>query len=119
MKIETRFTLQRCQFVLSLCQLAGNRKIMPLRNKAFPAKPEVETSSYRGPDRRGCDADNVRSGEAAFDDKGNSVWKLRTHPRRREDDDTAKLMAPLDVDSLSLLDEETAPEGYDPYSRND
>ncbi len=92
---------------------------MPLRNKSLPAKPNTETPSYRGPDRRGRDTDNARSGEAAFDDKGNSVWKLRTHPRRRKDDDTAKLMAPLDVDFLNLLDDEIAPEGYDPYSRDD
>lgn len=92
---------------------------MPIRNKPFPDKPETENSSYRGPERRGRGAENGKSGEAIFDERGNSVWKTRTQPRRRSNDDTATLMAPLDVDFLSILDDGVVADGYDPYSRDD
>ncbi len=92
---------------------------------------EVVTPSYRGPDRRDPNADeNIVEpvSSVSFDAKGDPVWRMRADvPRRRKDDKPINLLDHLNLDSLSLQDEEplrgeenTRPsEGYNPYNRND
>ncbi len=94
------------------------------KNKPFPSNPEIVTASYRGPDRRDPDADEP-VGSVSFDVKGNPVWQLRVDlPRRRKDDKPINLRNCLDLDLLSVQDEEgeesTKPTGgYNPYNRGD
>jgi hypothetical protein len=94
----------------------------PNKDKPFPANPKIVTSRYRGPDRRGRypdeETDTQPSGEVVFDAKGNPVWRVRVDvPRRRKDDDTIDMLKRLEVDSLSLADDDNGPSdaGYDPY----
>jgi hypothetical protein len=50
------------------------------------------------------------------------VWRVRVDvPRRRKDDDTIDMLKRLEVDSLSLADDENGPSdsGYDPYLKNE
>ena len=93
------------------------------RNKPFPANPQVVTTRYRGPDRRGRGPDEQldegASGEVTFDAKGNPVWQIRVDmPRRRKDDHTIDMLKRLELDSLSLADESVpkGDTGYNPYN---
>ena len=62
--------------------------------------------------------------EIEFDAKGNPVWRVRVDsPSRRQDDDTLDLLKCLDVEGLSLTEDETPNNddrgrGYDPYGRH-
>jgi len=99
------------------------------KNKPFPAKSNIITAGYRGPDRREPDADQdpgKPTGNVSFNETGNPVWQMRAEvPRRRQDDDTIDMLKCLDLDSLSLEDEDSLPgeedteptDGYDPYNR--
>jgi hypothetical protein len=89
--------------------------------KPFPSNPQIVTPTYRGPDRRGLYEDITEpSGHVEFDDKGNTIWRLRAIPLRRKDDDTANLLGVLRVDFLAVEEAEKLSKsgGYDPYSRD-
>ena len=100
-------------------------------NKPFPSNPEVVTPRYRGPDRRDPDVyeeyvEPILS--VGFDVKGDPVLQTQSSvPRRRKDDKPINLLDHLDLDSLSLQDEDTSQVekntrpsgGYDPYDRSD
>jgi hypothetical protein len=75
-----------------------------------------------GPERRKKEKTRP-TGTVRFDAKGNPIWEVRVDtPRRREDDETFDLIKSLDIDNLSLSDDEpkdeTGNRGYDPYSRS-
>ena len=101
------------------------------KNKPFPSNPKIVTPSYRGPDRRESNADESTVevvNSVSFDVKGDPVLQLRVDlPRRREDDKPINELDHLNLDSLSLQDEDssqgeenTRPSGgYNPYNRND
>jgi hypothetical protein len=101
------------------------------KNKPLPSDSDVAMPRYRGPDRRDADADeeNVESVlNVEFDVKGDPVLQAKSSvPRRREDDKPVNLLDHLDLDSLSLQDEDSSQDekivrpggGYDPYNRND
>jgi hypothetical protein len=57
-------------------------------------------------------------GSVEHDDLGNAVWNWRVDvPRRREDDPTIDLLECLDVEGLSLEEDEpeTEDDGFEPY----
>ena len=61
-------------------------------------------------------------GGISHDDQGNAVWEWRVEvPRRRDDDPTIDLLECLDVDGLSLEDDDKAEEpdtkSFNPYDR--
>jgi hypothetical protein len=86
-----------------------------------PKARSADTTKPARPDRR--KKEKVRpNGTVRFDAKGNPIWEVRVDtPRRRENDDTFDLIKSLDIESLSLSDEEpeeeTGNRGYNPYSR--
>lgn len=61
-------------------------------------------------------------GGVSHDDLGNAVWEWRVDvPRRRDDDPTIDLLDCLDVDGMSLEDDESAPdeeESFNPYNKS-
>jgi hypothetical protein len=99
------------------------------KDKPFPANPKVVTFRYRGPDLRGTEPEDEadmpapsKLGDVKFDAKGNPVLQIRAdEPRRRKDDDTIDLLKRLELESLSLADDDAVQQviGYDPYGRED
>ena len=97
----------------------------PFDNRAFANKSQIETFRYSGPDRRITPLEigellstSAQLGEVTFDAKGNPVWQLAVEiPRRRANDEPVDLLECLDVDSLSLEDDNGAKDtpGYNPY----
>lgn len=65
--------------------------------------------------------DPATVGSVGHDDLGNAVWTWRVDvPRRRDDDPTLDLLECLDIDGLSLEDEDAdAPEekSFNPYNK--
>ena len=59
-------------------------------------------------------------GTVGHDDLGNAVWEWRVDvPRRRDDDPTIDLLDCLDVDGLSIEDEESenSEDKFNPYNK--
>lgn len=100
------------------------------KNKPVSSDPDVATPRYRGSDRRDADTDeeNVEVVlNVEFDVKGDPVLQAQsTVPRRRKDDKPVNLLDHVDLDSLSLQDEDSPQDeknarpggGGDPYDRN-
>lgn len=87
-------------------------------DKRPPDGPDVDTGTYRGPDRRHVVEDERTAVEVRFDAKGNPVWRIRSDiPRRREKDDTLDLLKCLDNETLALEDDTLEQDGsaFDPY----
>lgn len=82
--------------------------ILPKDNN-YAKDAAVKTKSYRGPDRRDGEAENINdtiTREVHYDDKGNPVLSVRTHAqRRREGDKTIDLLKCLDAGELDLEEE--------------
>ena len=91
----------------------------PRKDPRTSSEPDGDAESTR--DRRRSRKIEARH-EVEFDAKGNPVWQVRVDsPSRRQDDDTFDLLKCLDVEGLSLSDEEPATDkglGYDPYARD-
>lgn len=83
--------------------------------------PPINTPTYRGPDRRRNKRNKGAQGRIRYNAKGDPIWEpFADAPRRRKDDETFDLLKALDVDSLSLADDETpeSVEGFNPYERH-
>jgi hypothetical protein len=61
-------------------------------------------------------------GAVSHDDLGNAVWEWRVEvPRRRDDDPTIDLLDCLDVDGMSLEDDDSKPakeDSFNPYNKS-
>ena len=108
-----------------------NALIEELLDRHNRSNIKVVTPSYRGPNRRDPEAEEGTVEpvcSVSFDVKGDPVLQMRADVlRRREDDKPIDLLDHLNLDSLSLQDEDslhreenTRPSGgYNPYNRSD
>lgn len=89
------------------------------RNPALPA--ETDQDRRQQAPRKGPPKPGVKSlGTVGHDDLGNAVWEWRVDvPARREDDPTIDLLQCLDVDGLTLEDDdsETDADSFNPYNK--
>jgi hypothetical protein len=90
--------------------------------------PDVSPPAGKSKDRRRsaersrpAAVDPRTLGKVGHDDLGNAVWNWRVEvPRRRDDDPTVDLLQCLDVDGLSLEDDEepkTDEKSFNPYNK--
>jgi hypothetical protein len=89
--------------------------------------PDVPPPAGKRRDRRGsrkrADGDAPKpgaTGSIEHDELGNAVWNWRVDvPRRREDDPTIDLLEILDVDGLSLKEDEPEENeaSFNPYNK--
>jgi hypothetical protein len=89
------------------------------RNPALPT--DTNTDRRQRDSRSGAPKPGAKSlGAIGHDDLGNAVWEWRVDvPARREDDPTIDLLDCLDVEGLSLEDEEgqSQPDSFNPYNK--
>ena len=89
------------------------------RNPALPA--DTTQDRRRRDSRSGAPKPGAKSlGTIGHDDLGNAVWEWRVDvPARREDDPTIDLLDCLDVEGLSLEDEDDKPQSdsFNPYNK--
>ena len=95
-----------------------NRKIPPDE----PATERLEGDRRSGGRGKAPPSPKV-SGTVGRDQLGNAVWEWRVDvPRRRDDDPTIDLLECLDVDGLSIEDEEEQKQvkkgNFNPYNRS-
>ncbi len=94
-------------------------KLPPDVSPPASSRPERRRSGVRGAPRK-VDAREI--GSVGHDELGNAVWTWRVDvPRRRDDDPTIDLIDCLDIDSLSLEDENAeSPEeqSFNPYNKS-
>jgi hypothetical protein len=99
-----------------------------MAEKTQKLPPDVSPPAGGANDRRQSDArrepappDAKSLGTVGHDDLGNAVWEWRVDvPARREDDPTLDLLECLDVDGMSLEEEddaETKTESFNPYNK--
>ena len=83
-----------------------------------PAMAKKDRRNRRGPPK----LDPKALGGVNHDDLGNAVWEWRVDvPRRRDDDPTIDLLDCLDVDGMSLEDEDSTDESepsFNPYDKS-
>jgi hypothetical protein len=91
----------------------------PNENTAPPA--ELEQDRRRRDLRKAPRKPGAKSlGTVGHDDQGNAVWEWRVDvPARREDDPTIDLLECLDVEGLSLEDDnaKTGTDNFNPYNK--
>jgi hypothetical protein len=96
---------------------------MTEKNRKVP--PEASPSQHAEGDRRRSRGKTPLSpkvvGSVGRDELGNAVWEWRVDvPRRRDDDPTIDLLECLDVDGLSIQEEEEQPRKkghFNPYNK--
>ena len=88
------------------------------------APPEDDAGSERRRRRAGGEPPKIdphRLGGVGHDEQGNAVWQWRVDVRRRDDDPTIDLLECLDVDGLTLDDEDSGEaseaESFNPYNK--
>jgi hypothetical protein len=95
----------------------------PGKIERTPAVPADTKQDRRRKDARsGAKKPGAKSlGAIGHDDLGNAVWEWRVDvPARREDDPTIDLLECLDVEGLTLEDDDDKPEAddFNPYNKN-
>lgn len=99
---------------------------MTEKNRKLPPEAPLgrqPNRDRRSPGRRGKPPPPPKvNGTVARDELGNAVWEWRVDvPRRRDDDPTIDLLECLDVDGLSIEDDEKKPRkqgNFNPYNKS-